>query len=403
MGTSTNKQYAIALPFASYSIIDPDGRKSEYEVNWGTHYNKSWYDGGRKNELFHVGGGNPNLTEAVFGYDYGSYVLTPNNDFLAWVHMWGAGGGAYNSGNDSTRAGGGGFTQALVKFVAGIPYTLVIGEAGNYGGGRTGHGGGGSNANHTNTGRGGGLSGIFMNVTHHGRSPWAHNSPVKQNQALVIAGGGGGAGHHSQNANYGAGGGGGGWSGRGAHNSGAGGQNGGGHGSYYSASTHCQGEALHGGHQSYQGTWTGAGGSGWWGGGGGGHSGAHHNGGSGGSGHYAQPYEIAGQQPNNDKAQYILCGNSEVASGAQSTSWRYPGNFKNPLAWRSSTFANSESGDFAGRGGYGNSSPTAASGSSAALHGKIVLTLAPDILGEWSTKFNAQPMSTIWTVDSEYY
>lgn len=394
-GTQTNKIPAVA----KYELISPSGVKSQHEVVFGTHYNRSWYDGGRKNELFHVGGGNPWVTETEYQYDFGSYVLTPLNDFLAWAHIWGAGGGNYNSGNDSSRSGGGGFTNALIQFKAGIPYTLVVGQAGRYGLTTTTHGGGGDTANFNNTGQGGGLSGIFYNSTHFGKNPWAYSPPLSQSNALAIAGGGGSAGHHNMPTHFGAGAGGGGFHGWAAHNSEPGGQNRGGHGSYYSSTTHSMGQALHGGRQSQQATWTGAGGGGWFGGGGGGFSNPHYNGGSGGSGHHAHPREV-GSQPNNALSKFILCAHTERAPSSFSSPWQYSAAFKNPLAYRSSNPAYGEyDGLYAGKAGRGNTENT---GRSSALHGKIVLTLAPDILSRIVSGKNVTDQYNImWTANSD--
>lgn len=399
MGISRSKNSSVVPAIARYMLTSPSGIESRHEVVFGSHYSRSWYDGGRENELFHVGGGNPFVSESEYVYDYGSYLLTPEEDFLAWVHMWGAGGGNYNSGNDSARGGGGGFTQGLVLFKANIPYTLTVGQAGQFSSNTT-HGGGGGSLS-GGSGSGGGLSGIFYNSTHYGKAAWNYSPPVTQSQALLIAGGGGGAGHHNAGGGaHGGGGGGGGWSGNYAHNSYPGGQNGGGHGSYYSSSTHSEGRALHGGRQSQQGTWAGGGGGGWFGGGGGGHTTSHHDGGSGGSGHHAMPSSVM-SQPNNGLASFILAANTESAPSSFAQPRQYAANFKNPLAYRSSNPTYGEySGYYAGRGGYGNSENT---GRSAALHGKIVLTLFPDVLNRQNIKNNVkEPNIPFWSVDSDY-
>ena len=401
MAISRSKNSSVVPAIARYILTSPSGMESEHEVFFGSNYSKSWYNGGRENELFHVGGGNPFVSELEYVYDFGSYLLTPKEDFLAWVHMWGAGGGNYNSGNDSARAGGGGFTQGLVLFKANIPYTLTVGEAGRYGTTATTHGGGGDVSNYNNSGSGGGLSGLFYNSTHYGKSPWAYSPPVSQSQALLIAGGGGGAGHHvAAGGGHGGGGGGGGWTGNQGHNSGPGGQNGGGHGSYYSSTTHSEGKALHGGRKSQQGTWSGAGGGGWFGGGGGGHSAGHHDGGSGGSGHHAMPSSVM-SQPNNALATFVLAANTENAPSSFNQPRQYSANFKNPLAYRSSNPTYGEYGGYyAGRGGYGNSENTGRSG---ALHGKIVLTLFPDVLNRNKIKNDVKgPIIQFWSVKDDY-
>lgn len=381
MGISRAKDSNNLVPVARYKIISPDEVSSYHEVLEGSHYKYSWYDGGRKNELFHVGGGSPFVSESAHVYDYGTYTLIPQTDFVAMVHMWGGGGGGYSSGDDTSRAGGGGFTQAMIRFKANIPYALVIGQAGRYGltSNTTTHGGGGgSYAVHG--GQGGGLTGIFFNSDHRGRSVWAHSPPLAQSQALAIAGGGGGAGHHNSPSHHGPGGGGGGWNGRHGHACQGGGQYQGGYGSSYGAPwTHSAGTALHGGRSSQQGTYTGGGGGGWFGGGGGGHSSSHYNGGAGGSGHHAYK-EDYGIQANNKLSSYVLFANTETAAGSYSNPWQYSANFKNPLAYRSSSPTYGEyDGYYAGKGGRGNTEPTARSSS---LHGKIVITLVPDVVGD---------------------
>lgn len=382
-------------PVAEYKLISPSGVESEHTVPFGSHYEYSWYDGGRQNELFHVGGGNPNVTESEFVYDYGTYTLLPENDFKGWAYMWGAGGGAYNSGDSSARAGGGGFTQALIQFKAGVPYAFTIGQAGRFDHqDQTTHGGGGG-ANNNSSGQGGGLTGIFMDSTHRGRSAWAYNPPFRQEQALAIAGGGGGAGHHNGNSHHGDGGGGGGWDGQRAHNSFPGSQRYGGRGNNYASGEHRDGEVLHGGN-GIGSSWAGGGGGGWFGGGGGAHGGTnHYNGGSGGSGHHAYQSKVI-PQPNNDKAQYILSAATEKATGQYRHMWRYPANYKSQLANRNKSSNASEDQYQAGRGGLGNTNNTT---TSSALHGKIVLTLSPDIFYDgWSDKINSSPTTTVWTV-----
>lgn len=383
-------------PIAEYTLIDPDGSETEHVVNFGSHYEFSWYDGGRPNDLFHVGGGNPNVTENAYEYDFGTYNLIPNNDFQAWAYIWGAGGGAYNSGNSSTKAGGGGFTQALVQFKAGTSYALTVGQAGRFNHQDQSTHGGGGGANNNSSGQGGGLSGIFMDSDHRGRSAWGHNPPFDQSQALVIAGGGGGAGHHNMNTHHGDGGAGGGWDGNRAHNSHGGTQRYGGRGNNYSSGEHRDGEVLHGGN-GVGNSWGGGGGGGWYGGGGGAHGGTnHHNGGSGGSGHYAYPASV-GSQPNNDKSQYILSAATERGVGRYRICYPWPGNYKSRLARRNSNANNGETQAYAGRGGNGNTNNTSETGSSA-LHGKIVLTLAPSntFYEGFGKKQHSSPNKTIW-------
>jgi hypothetical protein len=403
MGISKGNELNKIIPVAKYRIISPDEVASDHEVSEGSHYRYSWYDGGRKNELFHVGGGSPWVSESAHVYDYGTYTLIPQKDFLGMVHMWGAGGGNYNSGNDTARAGGGGFTQGLIRFKANIPYALVIGQAGRYGtsSNNATHGGGGG-SNSTTSSQGGGLTGIFYNSSHRGRSSWNYSPPVTQSQALLIAGGGGGMGHHSS-GHHGSGGGGGGWVGKSAHNSGSGTQYQGGWANTYSSGwSHGAGMPLHGGLSSQQSTVAGGGGSGWWGGGGGAHQGgdSHHNGGSGGSGHHAYG-ENHGVQPNNNLAKFVLFANTEASPSAQSSQWQYSANYKNPLAYRSSNPTYGEyDGYYAGKGGRGNTENT---GRSSALHGKIIITLVPDLIGDtFRNKGVSNAQSSEWVNQDDY-
>ena len=349
----------------TYELTRPNGSLFTYTATPSTHFSDSSTK--RKGEIFNVGGGSFYRNYDTTGepwFDYGSHVLKPQNDFLAWVQMWGAGGAGQHRSGD-TAAGGGGFTQALVQFKAQIPYTIVVGQGGNFDNVAT-HGGGGRG--HSSGGSGGGLSGLFMGSTHFGKSSWAHTTtPVTQSQALLIAGGGGGKGYHTQ-SHHGAGGGGGGWDGRSGHNSGGGGQTGGGGGGYNGGQT---GQALHGGHSGSNTSWLGGGGGGWYGGGGGGHTSNHHNGGGGGSGHYAYPSNIA-TQANNDKAQYIITGHTLRAPGDHGTQTPMPANDRNPLA--------QGDGGVAGNGGRG--SEVGQSDKEGQKHGKVVITLAHEIMNK---------------------
>lgn len=390
--------------YASYTLTDPDGITSEHFVYEDQFYKYSWYDGGRKNELFHVGGGNPFNTETKYQYDFGSYVLTPKNDFKAWLHMWGGGGGNYNSGNDQSRGGGGGFTQGLIQFKTGIPYTLTVGQAGRLGySDVTTHGGGGGTPN-SNGGQGGGLSGLFYNTNHYGKNVWAYSPPVTQANALLIAGGGGGNGVHNTGTHYGTGGGGGGWQGLPGNATTGGGQKSGGYAASYTANIqHTMGVALHGGRGDNE-SHCGGGGGGWFGGGGGAYIGSdpsRHEGGSGGSGHHAYSSTIHGQ-PNNGLAKYVLAANTETSPSSFNQPRQYSANVKNPLAFRSSNPTYGEyDGLYAGKGGYGNTENT---GRSSALHGKIIITLAKDIVPpSWSTKIgNTETNSGEWSIEDGY-
>jgi hypothetical protein len=362
-----------------YSIKDINGNSKRYQVTM----QNSWSDTvtGRRGELFNVGGGSVYNSYPVNNFGFGSYTLTPNQNFLGHVNIWGAGGGAYHS-SGGRMAGGGGYTQALIRFIKNTPYTIVVGQAGNHNATYS-HGGGGKATGPG--GGGGGLSGIFMGVDAAGSSAWSLTAPVTQAQALAIAGGGGGGGHHNQGSHYGNGGGGGGWVGKRGHNAGVGSQTGGG-GAGYSDST--AGFALHGGNASTQNTWCGAGGAGWFGGGGAGHSGSHYDGGSGGSGHIAYPAAISAQ-PNNDKAAFILNGFTEKASGHMEYTDMRPANFNHPL--------NICEGRHAGMGGHGETNnsygPTWGP-----RHGKVVITLYPEFMGKIQFPTHTSPHdSTGWT------
>lgn len=370
---SLSGQYGI-----SYSLYDPENTRTNYSVTMQT----SWPDGdsGRKGEILNLGGGdwvadhNSVYTNTIQKfYRYGSYVFVPNDSFIGLVHMWGAGGGGYYNSGDSW-AGGGGYSQAIMRFEQDIPYTIVVGEAGHWAATST-HGGGGRGHGTSNGGSGGGLSGIFFNTYHTGRSVWGHGTPpVSQSNALIIAGGGGGKGHHNQAVNFGNAGGGGGWIGKQAHNATGGTQTAGGAAGYSNAQA---GSALHGGQAGNNASWLGGGGGGWYGGGGGGHSGVHHNGGAGGSGHIAYSSSIA-SQPNNNLSSYIIQGFLEKAPGTIYYGDSRPANFTNPL--------NITEGRHGGQGGYGEAQTNHGFNQATwnPRNGKVVITLLPDFMNKIS-------------------
>lgn len=133
----------------------------------------------------------------------GQWTITPTSDFTASIKMWGAGG----TGNDNTgtfnkyMGGAGGYSSGTASFVSGIPYVLIVGEAGTMvvgingpytiGGGGYGQGGDATTPNL----RGGGLSGLFSQSYSHGNS-------------MIIAGGGGAKNAGSTTDDYGGAGGG---------------------------------------------------------------------------------------------------------------------------------------------------------------------------------------------------
>jgi hypothetical protein len=371
----------------NYTLVDPTGNRSEYQVNMDKSWNESTT--GRRGELFNVGGGSVYNSYPVKQFGFGSHVLTPKQNFVGLVHMWGAGGGAYHNSPNTRFAAGGGYSQAIVRFIANTPYTLVVGEAGNHNNLAT-HGGGGRG--HSAGGSGGGLSGIFMNTEHTGTASWGHGTPpVSQANALVISGGGGGGGHHNQNSHNGNSGAGGGWTGKRAHTGSPGTQTAGGNPGYSNAGA---GSALHGGHSGSNTSWLGGGGGGWFGGGGGGHSGNHHDGGNGGSGHIAYPSNIVSQpnnQTNNDLSRFIIQGFMEKGPGHFNNSENRPANALHPL--------NICEGRHAGMGGHGegevNHGPTFGS-----RHGKIVLTLMPEFYDKLQFPTHNQiENSSGWTQD----
>lgn len=362
-----------------YEVTRPSGTVLRYSVT----NDRSFQDSktGRKGEMFNVGGGNVYVDYNAAGfhhYDYGSHILRANKDFKAWVHLWGAGGGGYHNDSGGIRAGGGGFTQALIQFKANIPYTIMVGEGGQSGDYVT-HGGGGRG--HSGGGPGGGLTGVFFNTSLATKTRPSHHSPqVSAANALAIAGGGGGKGHHNQ-ANHGGGGAGGGWSGNPGHNSGAGSQTGGGAGGYNNGGGG-NGTQLHGGH-SYSNSWNGGGGGGWYGGGGGGHTGNHYNGGGGGSGHHAYPASVA-SQVNNSLSQYIITAHTARGAGSHDNNFEPPGNARNLLSL-------GESG-WAGQGGHGNY--TSWDERTSAKHGKAIITLAHPILDRTQYNFSTHTSPT---------
>jgi len=355
----------------SWRIKDTSGNTTSDSVTIGSVNSVSVSR--RPGEIFNVGGGSVYTSYPMYNYGFGSYVLIPDDNFIGRVDMWGGGGGGYHNSGGRT-AGGGGYAHAWIDFMKDIPYTIVVGQAGQHDALTT-HGGGGRGTSSGGGGSGGGLSGIFFNTDVTGTAVWNGTPTVSQTNALVIAGGGGGAGHHNASTHYGNAGGGGGWRGKAAHNSGGGGQTGGGAAGYSGAQA---GFALHGGHSGQNTSWIGGGGGGWYGGGGGGHSGAHHNGGSGGSGHIAYDSSIA-VQPNNTLAKFIRHGWLETSPSQIYLSDCRPGNFVNPLCV--------SDGRWAGMGGHGENNAGHATSHTAtwgSRHGKVVISLIPEFMREFN-------------------
>ena len=350
--------------YASYYLKTPSGALSKDQIVDNTNSYEHSYTA-IKGEMFNVGGGSIFSTETEYQLDYGSHVLYPKNDFTAWVSLWGAGGGGADP-SGSNYGGGGGFTRGLVKFKANTPYTIVVGEGGHCDNAST-HGGGGRG--HSSGGSGGGLTGLFMNVDHNGRGDWGHtdNTPVRRDQALLVAGGGGGKGHHGS-GHHGSGGGGGGWYGRSAHNVGGATQFNGGSGGYNNGSRNGSGHGFHGGHSGTNSSWLGGGGGGWYGGGGGGHTSNHHNGGSGGSGHHAMPSE-GGSFPNSELSKYLVTAHTLSSASYHNFRSDKPANWLNDYAHNKA-----RNGNHVGRGAAGNDM------THGSRHGKVVINFAPGYL-----------------------
>jgi hypothetical protein len=168
--------------------------------------------------IFFYGGGNSdtNFTINPQNLGYGSFIITPEEDFIAWVELWGGDGGTFGTDDKENIGGIGGYTKALVKFKKDINYTVVVGQGGGLVNINT-HGGGGKG--HMLSGQGGGLSGLFIDTSYYGKELWDDdNISVSKSKALLIAGGGGGKGG-TNNKIQSMGGNGGGWMGTGSYNS----------------------------------------------------------------------------------------------------------------------------------------------------------------------------------------
>lgn len=168
--------------------------------------------------IFFYGGGNADIlfTNNDQNLGYGSFVLTPDEDFCAWVELYGADGGTFGTDDLENIAGIGGYTKVLTKFKKNINYTIVVGQGGGLNNINT-HGGGGKG--NMLGGSGGGLTGLFIDTNYVGKEIWDEdNVPVLKEKALAIAGGGGGKGG-TNNKTMSMGGNGGGWMGTGSYNS----------------------------------------------------------------------------------------------------------------------------------------------------------------------------------------
>ena len=145
--------------------------------------------------LIDFGGGNFDIEyndDLNTNLGYGSIVLTPENDFIAWVDLWGADGGSFGSNTVKDFGGIGGYTKVLMKFKEGINYTITAGQAGYFKNSNT-HGGGASG--YLMGGQGGGLTGVFINSNYYGKGSWNKDfNELSRENALAIAGGGGGKG-----------------------------------------------------------------------------------------------------------------------------------------------------------------------------------------------------------------
>lgn len=221
-----------------------------------------------------------NGMDGLYNRGYPSILVTFSNPVELEIHMWGAGGGVGEYGDESGGGMGGasGYSGGTYTFQSGTNYYFRVGGGGmngdwvdqnsnssnstlngsNTGGGSTG------NASWT-AGQAGGFSGIFVGGQSH-------------SHALIIAGGGGGG--AGDNDNAGAGGGTNAQNGaNGAYGGDGGTQTAGGPGGY-SGVAGSAGGALYGGYSSYGGS----GGGGYY-GGGGGSSGSNGGCGGGGSGY----------------------------------------------------------------------------------------------------------------------
>ena len=90
--------------------------------------------------------------------------------------------------------------------------------------------------------------------------------------------------------------------------------------------------------------------------------------------------ENSDQWPNSHLAQYIMYANTEASSGTHNSPWQYSAQHKNQLAYRgiNQTFTEYD-GLYAGKGGRGNSELGGSNARSCARHGKIILTLMPQL------------------------
>ena len=241
--------------------------------------------------LLSFGGGNFDIS---YGDNedlgYGSFTFIADEDFIAWVELWGADGAAYGVDKMKDASGIGGHTKSLINFKKDIHYTITAGQAGYFRNKNT-HGGGGSG--YMMGGQGGGLSGLFINTEYYGKNEWTdHNCPVIRENVLLIAGGGGGKGGGNDVKKSKAGNGGG-WVGTGANNS--------------SPSTQdIENSSLIGSNGLNSGN-NGGGGGGWVGGKSNTNARIKDVGGSGGSGHIVHKEEY-GEQPNNNLNDHIIAG-----------------------------------------------------------------------------------------------
>jgi hypothetical protein len=188
------------------NIVDPYGISSSASFN------------NVGDPVFYYGGGNFDIfkIDSEYRLGYGSFTITPEDNFVAWVELWGADGGSFGTTSQQNIGGIGGYTKALVKFKKDISYTVTLGQAGGFGYG-TNHGGGGAGS--ILGGKGGGLSGLFIDTQYHGKEPWTDDHiPVTKEKTLLIAAGGGGKGG-TMNQLDSAAGNGGGWMGSGSYNS----------------------------------------------------------------------------------------------------------------------------------------------------------------------------------------
>jgi hypothetical protein len=242
-------------------------------------------------KILDFGGGNFDLEYGDSdSLGYGSFTFISDEDFFAWVELWGADGGSFGSNIINDFQGIGGFTKALIKFKKDTNYTITAGQAGYFKNSYT-HGGGAPG--YVLGGQGGGMSGLFINSEYYGKEEWNNDfNIINRSQVLLIAGGGGGKGG-TDDKKISDPGNGGGWTSQASFNS--------------SPSFQEINESSMIGLSPVKTDNNGGGGGGWVGGGSNQSLKVSNCGASGGSGHIVHKEEYA-QQPNNDHWDSVVTG-----------------------------------------------------------------------------------------------